>query len=355
MRKSLVRKRKQKIGLPPGSLVHIGERKAEEVRITLINFNESTLKEQEVANLDEAFAYLDQNTVSWINIDGLHQVELLEQIGARFQIHPLVLEDVLNTEHRPKLEDYDAYLFLVLKMLFFDEATKEIRAEQVSMILGPNYVLSFQEQRGDVFEAVRERIRNKKGRIRKAGADYLAYALIDAIVDSYYAILEQVSDQIEFLDEELVVDPTSGTLGKIHHFKREMILLRKSVWPLRELISALQREGTPLVQKSTGIFLRDVYDNTIQAVDTVETFRDILSSMVDLYLSSMSNRMNEIMKVLTIIATIFIPLTFIVGVYGMNFVYMPELKWHWGYPTIWGVMIAIAGGLLWFFKRKKWL
>jgi magnesium transporter len=355
MRKRLLRKREQKIGLPPGSLIHIGERKAERVRISLIDFSATSLEEKEVARIEECYPALERDTVSWINIDGLHQVDLLEQVGTRFQIHPLVLEDILTTDHRPKLEDYDSYLFLVLKMLFFDGTTREVRAEQVSLILGPDYVLSFQEQRGDVFEAVRERIRNNKGRIRKSGADYLAYALLDAIVDSYYGILEQISDQIEYLEEELVVDPTSSTLNKIHHFKREMILLRKSVWPLRELISALQREGTPLVQKSTGIFLRDVYDNTVQVVDTVETFRDIISGMLDLYLSSMSNRMNEIMKVLTIIATIFIPLTFIAGVYGMNFSYMPELKWRWGYFAVLGVMLVIAGGLLWFFRRKKWL
>jgi magnesium transporter len=353
--RSLIRKRREKVGLPPGTLVHLGEKRTEKPLITLINFNESTLDIREVASAEECAPFLSEDTVTWINVDGLHQTDLVEKFGAFFQVHPLALEDILNTDHRPKMEDYDAYVFLVLKMLFYEEAEGEVQAEQVSLILGQNYVLSFQEQRGDVFDGIRERLRTNKGRLRKSGPDYLAYALLDAIVDSYFGILEKISDQIEVMEEALVFDPTPGTLQRIHHFKREMILLRKSVWPLREVISGLQREDTPLVGKTTGIFLRDVYDHTIQVVDTVETFRDIISGMLDLYLSSMSNRMNEIMKVLTIMATIFIPLTFIVGVYGMNFAYMPELKWHWGYFGIWGIMVGIAVVMIFFFKRKKWL
>jgi magnesium transporter len=279
----------------------------------------------------------------------------LEKLGAAFELHPLVLEDILNTEHRPKCEDCDDYFFIVLKMLSLDDGTEEIRAEQVSIILGPAYVLSFQEREGDVFDGVRQRIHNGKGRLRALGPDYLAYALIDSVVDSYFAILEKIGDRIEALEEELIVDPDPTTLQKIHRFKRQMILLRKSVWPLREIVGELQREESPLIRASTGIFLRDVYDHTIHVVDTVETFRDIISGMLDLYLSSISNRMNEVMKVLTIMATIFIPLTFIAGIYGMNFEFMPELKWRWGYAGVWFVMVGVFAALLLYFKKRKWL
>jgi len=288
-------------------------------------------------------------------MNGVHQLELLQEIGTDFALHPLVLEDIANTEHRPKLEDYDSYLFLVVKMLSFDASSGEIQPEQVSLVLAPGVVLSFQERQGDVFQGVRERLRSNKGRIRKMGSDYLAYALLDAVVDSYFVILEQIGEQIEQLEEELVLQSNTRTLDKIHHFKREMILLRKSVWPLREVIGGMQRSESPLIQESTGIFLRDVYDHTIQIIDTVETFRDVLSGLLDLYLSSISNRMNEVMKVLTIIATIFIPLTFIAGIYGMNFTYMPELNWRWSYPLLWLVMITIAGVMIFFFRKKRWL
>jgi magnesium transporter len=294
-------------------------------------------------------------TVSWINVDGIHEIDQIEALANRFGLHPLVQEDILDTEHRPKFENYDDYIFLVLKMLQFNGEHGEISTEQVSLILGPNYVISFQERQGDVFDAVRERLRLGKGRIRRMGADYLAYALLDSIVDSYFAILEKIGDEIEILEEELVTDPGKETMARIHHFKREMILLRRSIWPLREVVSGLQREESPLVTEGVGLYLRDVYDHTIQVIDTVETFRDIISGMLDLYLSSVSNRMNEVMKVLTIIATIFIPLTFFAGIYGMNFEYMPELHWKYSYPLLWLLMVGSAAGMLVFFRRKKWL
>ncbi|HKK01284.1 MAG TPA: magnesium/cobalt transporter CorA [Desulfuromonadales bacterium] len=353
-RKLIAKKRSHKAGLPPGSLVHIGEKRAEKARITLIRYNETQHEERSVT-LREAAAAREAGTVSWINIDGLHQVELLEEVGTLFGIHPLVQEDILNTDHRPKLEDYDDYLFIVLKMLFYDEQAEAIRTEQISLVLGSDYVLSFQEEPGDVFDGIRERLRINKGRLRKLGADYLAYAIIDAIVDGYFGILETIGDHIEEMEEELVSDLSPATLQQIHSFKREMIMLRKSVWPLREVLSNLRRQDSALIRESTDIFLRDVYDHTIQVVDTVETFRDVISGMLDLYLSSVSNRMNEVMKVLTIIATIFIPLTFLAGIYGMNFTYIPELKWHWGYFALWGVMLAIAAVMLVFFHRKRWL
>jgi magnesium transporter len=266
-----------------------------------------------------------------------------------------VLEDVLNTGHRPKFEEHDDYLFLVLKMLFMPAGSNEVHTEQVSLIIKDKLVLSFQEQAGDVFDGIRERLRNNRGRIRKRGADYLAYALLDSVIDNYFVILEKIGEEIELLEDELIAAPTPTTLHKIHNLKREMILLRKSVWPLRELISGMQRCESPLIAEGTEIFFKDIYDHTIQVIDTVETFRDILSGMLDLYLSSISNRMNEVMKVLTIMATIFIPLTFIAGIYGMNFDVMPELHWPWGYAAFWVVILIVAGTMLAFFKKKKWL
>ncbi|OGF97914.1 MAG: magnesium and cobalt transport protein CorA, partial [Candidatus Glassbacteria bacterium RBG_16_58_8] len=242
-----------------------------------------------------------------MNVDGIHQVEVVEKIGGHFDIHPLILEDIVTTAQRPKMDDLGRHLFVVLKMLSYNDQEREITGEQVSLILGSNFVLVFQESVGDVFDLVRERIRNAKGRIRKMGADYLAYALIDAIVDGYFVVLEKISEDIESLEEELITDPGPETLQTIYDLKREMIYLRRSVWPLREVISALQRKGSSLISEETGIFLRDVYDHTIQVIDTIESHRDLVAGMLEIYLSSVSNRMNEVMKVLTLIATIFIP------------------------------------------------
>jgi magnesium transporter len=355
LRKKLLPKTSHKAGRPPGTLVHIGEAPAAPVNIRVMDYDPEHLKEETIATLEECRVYRQSPTVSWINLNGVHNLELLGKIGAEFDLHSLVMEDIVNTEHRPKFEDFDSYLFLVLKMLHLDESATGIRTEQVSLILAPGLVLSFQEREGDVFEGVRERLRSNKGRLRKMGADYLAYALLDAVVDSYFGILEQIGDQIEQLEDELVLQPSPETLGKIHHFKREMILLRKAVWPLREMIGGLQRSESPLIAEQTGIFLRDVYDHTIQIIDTVETFRDVLSGLLDLYLSNVSNRMNEVMKVLTVIATVFIPLGFIAGVYGMNFDFMPELHWRWSYPLLWMVMLAVAGGMYGYFRKKRWL
>jgi magnesium transporter len=299
--------------------------------------------------------FKDKPTVTWINIDGIHQVEIIEKIGTYFGIHSLILEDIMNTGQRPKMEDFEDYIFVVVKMIYYDEKDNEIKAEQVSLLLGSNFVISFQEKEGDVFDPIRERIRKAKGRITKMKADYLAYALVDTIVDHYFMVLEKLGEKIEGMEEELVTNPTPETLQTIHTLKRELIFLRKSVWPLREVISVLERGESSLIDESTGIYLRDVYDHTIQVIDTIETFRDMVSGMLDIYLSSISNRMNEVMKVLTIMATIFIPLTFIAGVYGMNFKYIPELEWHWGYPVILFVMVAIGILMVIYFRRKKWL
>jgi len=351
----LMKRQSKTAGLPPGTLVHVGERKTEEVRITFIDYDEDNFQEKQVSKIEDCFSFKDTQTVTWINIDGLHNIEIIEKLGKQFELHPLILEDILNTGQRPKFEDFDKYIFAVLKMLSYDEPNQTIQAEQVSLVLGANFVISFQESIGDVFEQIRDRIRNSKGRIRKMGADYLTYTLLDAVVDNYFLILEKFGEKIEYMEEELVAEPTEKTLQQIHALKREMVFLRKSVWPLREMISSLERSESELIKESTNIYLRDMYDHTIQVIDTVESFRDMVSGMMDIYLSSISNRMNAVMKVLTIIATIFIPLTFVAGIYGMNFKYMPELEWKLGYLAVWIVMIIIILCMVTYFKRKKWL
>ncbi len=341
--------------LPPGSLVHVGKKRVEKVKITVIDYDEDGYKDRVAESCEECFPYRDKPSVTWINIDGIHDARTIESIGTHFGLHPLLLEDIMNTEQRPKAEDFGDRLFIVLKMLYYDEKGIEINVEQVSLVLGSNFVISFQEREGDVFESIRQRIREKKGRVRMMGADYLAYSLMDAIVDSYFLILEKVGDNIEDMEENLVSDPRTEALQAIHDLKTEMIFLRKSVWPLREVLSILERRGSPLIQESTVIYLRDVYDHTIQVMDGIETYRDIISGMRDTYLSSISNRMNEVMKVLTVFASIFIPLTFLAGVYGMNFRYMPELGWRWSYPVLLFVFFATGLSMLAYFKRKKWL
>jgi magnesium transporter len=306
-KKRTTKKRSSKAGLPPGTLVYVGEKKVESVRITFIDYDEKSFQEKQVTNIEECHKFKDTPTVSWINIDGLQDIELLEKLGKGFELHPLILEDCLSTGQRPKFEDYEKHLFVVLKMLSFDEESQSVTAEQVSLILGPNYVISFQERIGDVFEPIRERIRKAKGCIRKMGSDYLAYALLDAIVDNYFVILERFGEKIEAMEEEVVGNPTERTVQQIHSLKREMIFMRKSIWPLREVIGGLQKSESSLINETTGIYMRDVYDHTIQIIDTIESFRDIVSGMLDIYLSSLSNKMNAVMKVLTIIATLFIP------------------------------------------------
>ena len=351
----LYRRHTKKVGSAPGTLVHVGEKKAESVRITYIDYDEKQFHEEQASQIEECFEFKQTPTVSWINIDGLHDVTLIEKLGKHYDLHPLILEDVLSTVQRPKFEDYEKCVFVVLKMLSYNEENGGVDSEQVSLVLGPNFVISFQERIGDVFQQIRDRIRNSKGRIRKMGADYLAYALVDAVVDSYFAILERLGDRIEMMEDELVEKPTEKTLQKIYMLKREMISLRRSIWPLREVIGGFQRSESKLVKETTSIYLRDVYDHTIQVIDTVEAFRDTISGMLDTYLSSISNKMNNVMKVLTIIATIFIPLTFIAGIYGMNFEYMPELKWRHGYFSVWLIMLVVTTGMLIYFRRKKWL
>jgi len=345
----------KKSGTAPGTLMHIGEKKTDRARITVVDYVADQLREQELETIEDALQFKDLPTATWLNIDGIHDIDLVEKIGKYFNIHPLTLEDIVNAGQRPKVEEFEDYLYFVLKVLHIDEETNEIRSEQVSLVLGNNFLISFQEVQGDVFEPVRERIRRGRGRIRKGGVDYLAYALIDAVVDHYFVILEKIGVVIEALEEDLLAEPTVETMQSIHDMKRELIYLRKQVWPIREVINTVAKGELSLVQENTGVFFRDVYDHTIQIVDTIESYRDVLSGMLDLYLSTISNRMNEVMKVLTIIATIFIPITFVAGIYGMNFKYMPELEWKWGYPAVWSLIGGIVLGMIVFFRRKKWL
>ena len=352
----LIKKRSIKAGLPPGTLVHIGEKRAGEPIITLIDYDETNHQESGIKTVEECIPFREKPTVTWINVEGVHEATVVEKLGHCFGLHPLVLEDILNTDQRPKMEVYGDYVYIVLKMLYEGGPNRPVEAEQVSLIFGPNFVISFQEgKEGDVFNPVRERIRSGKGLIRKMGSDYLVYSLIDTIVDNYFLVLERLGEKIELLEEALVAQPAPPTLREIQKFKNQMIFVRRVVWPLREVISSLGRKESPLVKETTEIYLRDVYDHVVQVMDTVEVYREMLSGMLDIYLSSVSNRLNSVMKVLTIIATIFMPLTFIAGIYGMNFKYMPELEWRWGYPAVWLVVALIGVSMLIYFRKKKWL
>jgi magnesium transporter len=351
----LVKKISKKAGLPPGTLVHIGEEQKEKVKLKLVDYNEDHFEEKELHTIFESFPYKDKESVTWLDMVGVHEVDTIGALGKFYNLHPLLLEDIMNTDQRPKIDDYEDYLCLFMKILSYDDTTHRLRVEQVSLVLGPRFVFTFQERNNPFFDPVRERLRKAKGRIRKLGPDYLAYALIDGVVDSYFAILEETGERIESLEEELVDNPSPRTSREIHLLKKDLILLRKSVWPLREVVSFLVKEDSPMIQDRTKIFLRDVYDHAVHVIETTETFREMVSEMIDVYLSSVSNRMNEIMKVLTIIATIFIPLTYLVGIYGMNFKNMPELEWPYGYPLLWLIMLGVALTMLVLFRRKKWL
>ncbi len=345
----------QKAGLPPGSFVRIGEKRSERTNINIIDYDAESFEERQIDDPQELIHYKDRDTVSWINVEGLDDTHTIENICNGFKLHPLVIEDILNTNQRSKIEDFGNYIYIVIKMIYFEDGNTTVSSEQLSIILGNNYVLSFQEIEKDVFDAIRDRLRHSKGKLRRMGPDYLAYTLMDAIIDSYFLILETFGENIEDIEDELINSPSRKTLEKINALKKEMIMLRRSIWPLREVISNLERRESPLIHQQTAIFLRDLYDHTIQIMETIETYREMLAGMVDLYLSSVSNSMNEVMKVLTIIATIFIPLTFLAGIYGMNFENMPELHWRMGYPMVWALMILIFFSMVYYFKKKEWL
>jgi magnesium transporter len=355
MTKKFLQKRSKKVGLSPGTMIYVGEAKDKEVTLSVVDYNPDEFIMKDLQKVEEVAAFRDSPPVTWLNVIGLQDVQVLEKLGEIFNLHPLILEDILNTDQRPKVEIYDDHIFIVLKILSYDKNIREISSEQVSLILGNNYIISFLENQGELFLPVKERIKNPKGRHRTHGADYLAYALIDIIVDHYFLILENLAEEIEILEENAIEDTSPDFIRNIQLMKRELIYIRKSVWPLRELIGTLFRGDSSLITEFTKPYFKDVYDHTIQIIDTIENFRDIISGILDVYLTKVSNRMNEIMKVLTIIATIFIPLTFIAGVYGMNFEFMPELKWRWAYPSLWIIMLSIFIGMIAFFRRKKWI
>lgn len=350
-----LKKRSVKAGLSPGTLVHIGEPPLQEARISTICYSPTLLEEQQYPKLDVCLPHLSQPGIRWVNVEGVHEVEVIRCLGDCFRLHPLVLEDIVNTVQRPKIEDYGDYLFIVLRMLRSKD-DEGFTSEQLSLILTADHLFTFQEGiEGDVFDGVRERIRNSKGKIRGMGADYLAYALLDAIVDSYFGVLEGLGERIVNLEEELSLTPDRSTLLLINEMRKEIIYLRKAVWPLRETIAFLERGDSDLLTETTKLYFRDVHDHTVQVIDTVETYRDLLAGMLDLYLSTISNRTNEVMKFLTVVGTIFMPLTFLVGVYGMNFKHMPELEWHNGYFGLWLFMAALSVAMIGYFKRKGWL
>jgi magnesium transporter len=351
---SKLTKRLKKPGLAPGTLVYTGRERLEPAQITLFTYTEAGLEEVQNASVDALDHIATSSSITWINVSGIHEVPLIDSIGRKMGLHPLVLEDIVHPEQRAKLEVYDDHLYIVAKMMY-QGPTGSHETEQISIILGKNYVISFQERPEDVFEAVRERLRSGKGLMRKMGPDYLAYALLDLIVDHYFIVLEDVGTQMETFEEDVLDHPSKETMSAIRDQKKKLITFRRDVWPLREVFSGLLRDDSGLIRKKTTTYIRDVYDHSVQVIDIIETYRDLLAGLTDLYLSSLSHRMNEVMQVLTIIGSIFIPITFIAGVYGMNFAVMPELQWEYGYMAIWGVMLSTALGLILFFKRKKWL
>lgn len=345
----------KKVGLPPGSLVHIGEVHETEARITIIEYNKDTIEENAVESIEQILLCREKDTVTWVNIEGLGNIELVGAIGEHFNIHPLVLEDILNTHQRPKLEEYDDYLYCVLKGTSLAKNKFAVDYEQISILILSDFVFTFKEKQDELFEPVKRRLRTSKGHFRSQGADYLAYVILDTIVDSYFTLQDSLDEIVDSVEEELLTDPTQETLANIQGIKRELIFIRRSISPLREVLNAILRSESPLIQEKTLIYYRDISDHVLRISEAIESTRDMVAGLLDIYITTISNKMNEIMKVLTVFASIFIPLTFIAGIYGMNFEYMPELKWKWAYPTLWGTFIAIPVILLFYFKKKKWL
>ncbi len=343
------------MGQAPGELIFIGKQKVQESTIRIIDYDQDNLSEEYLQDINEGLPFKDTSSVTWLNVYGLHDSELIRSVGAGFGLHPLVLEDISNTGQRPKMEEYDDYLFFVLKLMRYDEKEGKIHSEQLSMVLGKTFLITFHERPADVFEPVRDRIRKHKGRIRKVGIDYLAYALLDTIVDNYIFIIERLGEHIEDIEDEILESPTQDVLARINAYKREMNYLRKSIRPTKEFLLQLNRLDSDLVQEQTMPFLKDLLDLASQAVEVVDTYREMLSDHLNIYNTGISNRLNEIMKVLTIFSAIFIPLTFIAGIYGTNFEHLPELHYRYSYFVFWGVMLAVALIMVRFFKRRNWL
>lgn len=343
-----------KVGLPPGSIIYVGEKKIDNVKISLTEYDEKDVETREIKSVEEIDPYTDTPQVTWVNVCGLHDTELIKQIGEKFNIHPLVLEDILNTETRPKIEITEKYIFIAMKMLTTNDHDHQPVIEQVSFILGNSFIFSFLEKSDNIFIPIKDRIINNSGKVRKQDSDYLFYTLMDIVVDQYYLTLEHIEEKIELLDDEVITNTDQSQIKKVYTLKNKLLLIRRSIWPLREIFSRLIREESNLIDKKVMPYLRDLLDHTIQITETIDLQREIINGLMETHLSLMSYKMNEVMKVLTVIATIFIPLTFIVGVYGMNFDYLPELHWTWAYFAAWGVMIGITTFMIFFFKRKKW-
>ncbi|HAW51538.1 MAG TPA: magnesium and cobalt transport protein CorA [Flavobacteriales bacterium] len=343
-----------KAGLPPGSLVYVGMNKSTSSQLTVIDYNNDEYRKIDCKSPEETFPFRDTNTVSWINMNGIGDTKTLSAIATYFGLHPLLQEDLLNTSHTPKLEEYDEHLFLTFKLLSIDKKSNTIESEQISLVFGKTWVLSFQETENDEFDVLRDRIEQKKGLIREKNSDYLVYRIIDTVVDNYFLISDHLSDELEELEEEVLEDPNMQLLQRIQYFKRELIQLRKIMSPLREAISMLQKDSGKFIEHETTRYLRDVYEHIIHVTESIETHRDVLGGIMDLYLSGVSNKMNKVMQQLTIVATIFIPLTFLAGIYGMNFQYMPELGWKFGYAGFWGIIFVLLVIMTIYFKRKGW-
>lgn len=354
------RSSKKKLGLSPGSVVYVGDHREDPVHIDVIDFTATDYKAERAVRVEDCFRLKESDTMSWINVSGVHDVAIIKALGTHFDLHPLILEDIANTGQRPKIEFSDRVGFVQMKMLYRTPKGGHLKREQVSILFGKGWVITFQETEGDVFDHVRKRLETSTPRIRSLASDYVAYALMDAVVDHYFVVLEDVGEQVELLEDTITTSSDMDVLGTIRQLKTDLVLLRKAVWPMREVVSGLEREESALIHAETRPYLRDLYEHTVQAIDTVETFRDMVSGLLDLHQTRISNRMNEIMKVLTIMATIFIPLSFLAGVYGMNFdtaagpYNMPELGMRYGYPIFWLLVLATGGGLLWFFRRSRW-
>ena len=353
--RSSSKKRKKEVGLPPGTLIYTGDKIKEKTKIKVTDYNEEFYEFQEFKEIQKDLTTFEKGLTRWIDILGLAEVKVIEEIGRQFNLHPLVLEDILSPNQLPKFEDYGNYIFIIIRKVIWIEEEQEFDFEQISLVLGENYVISFQEQETNLFNPIYERIQVPKGRVRSMNADYLYYVLIDIIVDNYFIILEKVGEDIENTEDILIKNPEPETLKLIYRLKRSSIELRKSIWPIREVINKLQREQSNLIGKDLQIYLRDIYDHIFRISDLLENYREIIFGMLDMYLSSVSNKMNDIMKVLTIISTIFIPISFLAGFYGMNFRYMPELVQPLAYPLLIFIMIIIAVIMLYYFKRKRWL
>lgn len=349
-----LKSRDESNGKSPGSLIFIGDQKMDSASIRLIDYDSVSLTEKEIKDIHTEAHLFNTPTVTWLNISGLHDIEMIKNIGQVFELHPLVQEDILNTGQRPKLEEFENYIFIVLKMVRFDIETQTILNEQLSIILGKNFLLTFQERPREIFAPVRERIKKQTSRLRKTGTDYLAYALMDTVVDNYIFSIETLGEKIEDLEEDILNNPDHDVMEQINSYKREINYMRKSIRPAKEAIHRISRLDSELIHEQTLPFLKDLEDLTSQSAEAIETYRDLLSDQLNIYNSVIANRMNDIMKVLTIFAAIFIPLTFIAGIYGTNFEYLPELKYRYSYFIFWAVMIIVAGALIVYFKRKKW-